>query len=264
MSQKFAEQYGFDLVSFEAQGDPQKQSDHIHQAITQGCDAIVINPLNATSCNTAMKAARDAGLVVINCQMTVSDESAFDAYTGPNDTFAAQLMASYLVENMPDGGKVAIIEGFPGSAAQINRDAGFMGVIQKYPQFEVLEMQTANWSTEDAMKVMESYLSKYPDLNIIFSHFDLATLAAIQAAQDVGRADAITFVSVDGTRGALAEIAKGGSFKSTAMQDFNMNTELQYLAALAILNGIEIDKIIYTPNVFIYQDNANNFDPGWG
>ncbi|MGM9631404.1 sugar ABC transporter substrate-binding protein [Butyricicoccus sp.] len=266
LSRGFAEQYGFELVEFDAQSDPQKQVDHINQAITQGCDALVLNPIDATALNEAMKKARNAGLIVVDCQMPVSDDDAYDVYCGPDDTLAGQQAASAMIEMMPDGGKVVVIEGFPGSAAQINRDAGFLGVMQSHPEYEILEIQSANWSTADAMNIMESYMSKYPEIDAVFSHFDLATLAAIQAAEGAGRANDIMFFSVDGTQGALDTIAQGGCFKMTSMQDFNMNTELQYLAALAYLNGDgdKMEKMNYTLNVVIEQDNASGFKAGWG
>lgn len=266
MSKEIAAQYGFDLIIFDAQQDPQKQRDHIAQAITQQCDAIVVNPLDATSVSGAMKKAREAGLVVINAAMVVSDQEAYDVYTGPDDTVAGQMAASALIELLPEGGKVGIIQGFPGSSPQINRDAGFLGVMQNYPAYEIFDSQTANWSTSDAMNVMESYMAKHPEIDAIFSHFDLATLAAIQAAQGAGRADDIIFVSVDGTQGALDAIAAGGSFKMTSMQDFKTMAELQFAAALALLNGDgdKIEKDTYMDTICIMQDNASNFDAGWG
>ena len=266
ISRDYAKQYGFELLECDAQADPQKQIDHINQAITQGCDAVVVSPVDAKSTSGAMKKAKEAGVVVVNSQMEVTDSDSFDVYCGPNDTQAGQMAASALMEMLPDGGKVVIIEGFPGSAPQINRDAGFLGVMQKHPEFKILEIQTANWSTADAMNVMESYMSKYPEIDVVYSHFDLATLAAIQAAEGTGRADDIIFLSVDGTQGALDKIAEGGCFKFTAMQDFSLSTELQYLVALAHLNGQgdSLDKMIYVPYICIEQDNAGNFEAGWG
>lgn len=266
VAKEMAEKYGFEMVIFDAQQDPQKQRDHIAQAVTQKCDAVVVYPLDAISVSGAMKAAKDAGLVVICTGQTVDDTSAYDVYTGPNDTLSGQMAASAMIEIMPDGGKVGIIQGYPGSAPQIHRDEGFLGVIQSHPEYEILDRQTANWSTADAMNVMESYLSRYPDLDAVFCHFDLATLAAIQAAQAAGRADDIIFVSVDGTQGALDAIATGGPFKMTAMQDFKTMVEMQFAAAIAILNGDGdmLEKETYINLVCIEQDNAKNFEAGWG
>lgn len=86
-----------------------------------------------------------------------------------------------------------------GSTCQVNRTAGFRDVLQSHPEYEILEEKTAQWSTVEAINVMESYLSKYPESDAVFGHFDLATLAAIQATRNVSRDDDIMFFSVDGT-----------------------------------------------------------------
>lgn len=85
------------------------------------------------------------------------------------------------------------------STCQVNRTAGFRGVLQSHPEYDILEEKAAQWSTVEAMNVMESYLSKYPESDAVFGQFDLTTLAAIQATCSVGRDDDIMFFSVDGT-----------------------------------------------------------------
>ena len=261
-----AEEYGFELICFDAQSDVQKQTDHISNAISQGCDAVIVNPIDAAALNIPMKKARDAGLVVINAQNLVGDAEAYDHYIGPNDITSGQMAASMLMEALPEGGKIVMIDGMMGTTCQINRTAGFRGVMQSHPEYEILEEQTANWSTAEAMNVMESYLSKYSEIDAVFSQFDLATLAAIQSTENVGRADKIKFFSVDGTQGALDAIAEGGCFYGTAFQDFSANTTIQICAALAHLNGdgAKLEKDIVTPYVCIEADNASNFTAGWG
>lgn len=266
VTREMRDKYGFDLISFDAQSDPQKQTDHINNAISQGCDAVIVNPIDASALSIPMKKAKDAGLVVINCQNRVTDTSSYDCYVGPDDIAAGQLAASMMMNLLPDGGKIVMIDGMMGSTAQINRTAGFRGVMQNYPEYEILEEQSAQWSTNEAMNIMESYLSKYPEIDAVFSQFDLATLAVIQSTKNVGRENDIMFFSVDGTQDALDTIAEGGCFKGTAMQDFYTNTEIQTLAALAFLNGDgdKVQKETVPPYISIEADNAGNYEAGWG
>lgn len=266
LHKQIAEEYGFELICFDAQSDVQKQTDHINNAVTQGCDAVIVNPIDASALSIPMKKAKDAGLLVINSQNLVNDPEAYDHYVGPDDLAAGQMAASMLMEALPDGGKIVMIDGMMGSTAQINRTAGFRGVMQNYPEYEILEEQTANWSTTDAMNVMEAYLAKYPEIDAVFSHFDLATLAAIQSTENVSRADKIKFFSVDGTQGALDAIAEGSCFYGTCMQDFYTNSEIQIFVALAHLNGDgeKLAKDIFPPYICIEADNAANFTAGWG
>lgn len=266
MHEELQAEYGFELLTFDGQSDPQKQADHVNQAITQGCDAIIFNPVDQSATTIALAKAREAGIVVVNSQNRVSDTEAYDFYVGPNDTLAAQQAASMLMEDFPNGAKIVMIDGFMGSTCQINRTAGFRGVLQSHPEYEIMEEQTAQWSTTEAMNVMESYLAKYPEIDAVFAQFDLAAMAAIQAAQVAGRENEIKFYSVDGIQAALDAIGAGGSFMGTSMQDFKTNSRIQVAAALAALNGDgdKLEKELETPNICIIQENAGNFEAGWG
>ncbi|MCH1978291.1 sugar ABC transporter substrate-binding protein [Lawsonibacter sp. OA9] len=261
-----SEEMGFELVTFDAQADPQKQTSDINNAISQGCDALIVAPIDSSSQNSVMKKAKDAGMVVLNVQNTVTDEESYDHYIGPDDTAAAQQAASLLMNALPDGGKIVMVEGNPGETCQINRTKGFKAVISQYPEYELLEEQGClNWSTAECMSVMESYLSKYPEIDGVFCQWDIGCGTCIQAAEGAGRADDIVFVSVDGTQAGLDAVAEGGCWKGLSMQDFNTNSQIQVLAALASLNGDgdKVEKMLYTPNICITEENAKNFNAGW-
>lgn len=260
------EEYGIDLVSYDAQGDPQKQTDQINSSISQDVDAIVINPIDPPSAVPAMKKAREAGIVVINGQNITNDPDSYDCYIGPEDTQSGQIAASMIMDKYPDGAKIVMVDGLAGSTCQINRTKGFRGVLESHPEYEILDEQAAtNWSGADAMNIMDPFLSKYPDIDACFCQWDMGTLSCIQSAESVGRADEITFVSSDGQQAALDQIAEGGCFYGTAMHDFNLSSELQIMIALAFLNGDgdKIQKENYVDYVAITKDNASNFEAGW-
>lgn len=264
--EKMADEYGFEMITFDGQNDPQKQTSDVNSAITQGCDALIIAPIDPSSQNAVMKRAMEQGLLVINVQNVVDDASCYDMYVGPDDVQAGQLAASYLIEHMPEGGKVVTIDGNPGETCQINRAKGFNGVMQAHPAFEILEEQAAQaWSTAEAMGIMESYMSKYPEIDAVYCHWDIGVAAAMQAAETAGRADEMIFMGVDGVQAALDAIKTGGPFKTTALQDFELASTVQTMAALASLNG-DGDKLsedIFVDFVCITEENAGNFNVDW-
>ena len=261
-----AAEYGFELITFDGQNDPQKQTSDVNSAIAQGCDALIIAPIDASSQNTVMKRAKDAGILVINVQNVVDDPECYDMYVGPDDVQAGQLAASYLIETMPDGGKVVMIEGNPGETCQINRAKGFNGVMANHPEFEILESQAAQaWSTAEAMNIMDSFMSKYPEIDAVYCHWDIGVAAAMQAAEAAGRVDEMVFLGVDGVQAAQDAIKTGGPFKSTALQDFELSSTAQTMATLACLNGDgdKLDKDMYVDFVCITEENASDFNVGW-
>ena len=257
-----AEEKGLEMICFDAQGDPQKQADNINSAVSQNCDAIIINAIDANAMVEPMRNARSKGVKVINVQNVVSDPDAYDLYIGVQNIDTGSIPASMIMDALPEGGKIVMIDGMAGSTAQIERTAGFRGVLQSHPEYEILEEQASPWSAAEAMGIMESYLAKYPEIDAVFVQWDSACLSALEAAESVGRDGEMIFVSADGIQEALDEIAKGGSYYGTALMDFKTTSEIQLLGTLAYLNGDVTDDLI-VPCVAVTKDNANEFDPGW-
>lgn len=261
-----AEEYGFEMITLDAQNDPQKQTSDVNSAITQGCDALIIVPIDTTSQNAVMSRAMEAGMLVVCAQLPTDDDSCYDVYVGQDDIEAGQLSASYLIETMPEGGNVVVIEGNPGEACQINRKAGFEGVMAGHPEFTILDSQAAQaWSTSEAVSVMDSYLAKYPDIDAVYCHWDIGAEAAIQAIEAAGREDEIVVLGSDGIQAALDDIKAGTLFKCTALMDFELASKAQVLATLACLNG-DGDKIgdnVHLKYVCVTQENAGDFNVGW-
>lgn len=263
--QEYAKDLKIKLICFDAQSDPQKQTDQINQSIIQKCDGLIICPVDASAENIAMMKAKREGLVVVCSTMPISDEESYDVYVGPSDTMAGQQAASMIINALPDGGQVAIIEGMMGSAAQVNRDLGFTTVMKQYSNFKIVEMQTGNWTTVEAMNVMESYLAKYKDLKAVYCHNDAEALGAVQAIKNAGRNNVIV-IGTDGMQTAINQIAAGSCFYGTSYVPADVISKVQILATFACLNGDKdkLEKIIYTDNVCVLQDNAPSIKSGWG
>lgn len=262
---EYAKEIGIELICFDGQSDPQKQIDQVNQSIIQQCDGLIICPIDSSALNIAMMKAMNEGIVVICSMMITSDDKYFDVFVGPSDTMVGQHAASMLLDYVPEGGQVAVIEGVMGAAAQINRWRGFSGVLKNYPQYEVVEVQTANWTTVEAMNVMESYLAKYPNLKAVYCENDAEALGALQAVQNAGRDDIIVLGS-DGMQTVINLIGEGSQLCGTSLTPCALICETQTLAALACLNGDKekLDKIIYTDNVCVVKDNAATIKSGWG
>lgn len=262
---QYAEEIGIELICFDGQSDPQKQIDQVNQSIIQQCDGIIICPIDSSALNIAMMKAMNEGIVVICSMMITSDDKYFDIFVGPSDTMVGQQVASMLLDYVPEGGDVAVIEGAMGAAAQVNRWKGFYGVIKNYDQYNIVEVQTANWTTVEAMNVMESYLAKYPNLKAVYCENDAEALGALQAVQNSGRNDIKIFGS-DGMQAVINFIGEGSQICGTSLTPCALICETQTLAALACLNGDKnkLDKIIYTNNVCVVQKNAIGLKSGWG
>jgi len=260
---EYAEEVGVELISFDGQSDVQKQTDQIANAISQGCDAVMLNPVDNTAMIPAMQKARDAGLVCLTVDTNLADsgKDAYDAFIGPDDLDAGKKAAEIMKELLPDGGKIVEVMGMAGSDPQIKRHDGFAEGIEG-SNLEVVESQASPWSTAECMTITEDFLSKYSGIDGIYCHWDNGAVGVVEALKAAGRLDEVVIVSVDGCQKGL-DMVLAGDTQATVGRSFKDSSHLYLDGAIALLDGKEMDQINYTEYTIFTKENAADFHPGW-
>lgn len=207
-SEKEAEAQDVELIEMDAEMDAQKQSDQIANAITQGCNVIILNPVDAKSLIPACQKVKDAGilLIVIGMQLDESASDLVDCFVGGDDLEVGVRCGEMMKEALPDGGKIAIVEGAAGSDPQIKRTQGFEDEV-KDSKIEVVDKQNSNWSTEEAMAITEDFLIKYPELSGIFVHDDSMAAGVIEAVKAAGKSERLRLSAIMGIKLAVKQSA---------------------------------------------------------
>lgn len=268
VQRKFAEQYAKELgnveiVSLDAQSDVQTQVNCVNSAVTQGCAAILICPLDPSALVPAFEDAMAHGVAVLCVGGDVSDEAARTAYVGPDETEAGRMAAALIVKQFPDGAKAVMIEGNSGESAQINRTQGFIDGIAGTNVTLLDHHTTEGWQPESAMTVMEDFLTKYPKIDAIYSHWDNGSVAIVEAIKAAGREkDGIFIVSVDGCYNGF-DLVRDGDIYCTLMNSFDVIIRRAIDLGIEASNGAKLDSFNYTEIIPITTENVNSYDPGW-
>src|SRR5690606_36399167 len=63
---------------------------------------------------------------------------------------------------------------------------GFSDVI-KETDIEILDIQYANWNQDEAFKLMQDYLAKYPHIDAVWANDDDMLLGVLEAMKQSGR-----------------------------------------------------------------------------
>ena len=80
-----------------------------------------------------------------------------------------------------------MMHGYPGQAAEVKRSQGALTALQNHPGLELLAEQTANWSREEGMALMENWLQAYQgQIDAVFAQNDEMGLGALKALQAAG------------------------------------------------------------------------------
>jgi ribose transport system substrate-binding protein/inositol transport system substrate-binding protein len=155
-------------------------------------------------------------------------------------------------------GNVAFLLGPLGSDAEIGRTQGYENVLKKYPDIKVVYKQTANWRTDQALKLAENWLQTGADLAAIVSNNDDMALGAVKAVKDAHLTGKIKIAGIDAAPNALAAVKDGG-MAATVSQNTVDQGQMAMEAAVKLANGEKIAPTIIVPHVLITKENVDKY-----
>ena len=243
-ARKFAAEDGtFELipVGMNSETDIDTQVAAMENFVVKKVDLIVVAPADSVGMVTSVKKAIDAGITVVNFDVTLDKQALKKAglpedflFVGPDNAVGAEMVGDHLGETLGKGAKVIIIEGNPGADNAKQRKEGFMRSVDKFG-LKLLDSKTAHWETEEANTLMTNLLTKYPDVQGIMCANDSMALGVEKAIAAAGKTGKIQIVGFDNI-GAIQNLIKEGKVLATIDQ---FGPEM---AANAIKVGMKIMK----------------------
>ncbi|RMH24340.1 MAG: sugar ABC transporter substrate-binding protein [Planctomycetota bacterium] len=146
------------------QEDAQLQAQYVEQLIAAGVDGIAISVTDANVLNSALKAAVDAGIVVVTFDSDAPDSGRM-AYYGVDDTAAGAEVMRQLASVMDGQGTVAVLTGNPAATNLANRVKGVLEAAAEFPGITIKDVYnfTPETATEAAAK-MQQVQTANPDI----------------------------------------------------------------------------------------------------
>lgn len=237
-----------------------EQLDKAQSALNQGCSAILASPISATALDTVFKAALAKGVpaIVLNdAKGTVPGV----VYVGPDAETIGQTAADYIAKQLPNGGKVAQIEGDPGSSNALNRGKGFKEGLAKHPNLNLVASQTAKWDTNQAQTIANAMLTANPDIKAFYSQNDGMGLG-VQAAIDAkGLTGKVMLVGTDGIPQAKKQIA-AGTYTATVSERPTTEGATGVDTALWLLAGKQVPAWVDVPAFVVDKQNVSQYMTG--
>lgn len=225
-ARKYAQEDGtFTLipVGMNSETDIDTQVSAMENFIAQKVDMIVVAPADSVGMTIPVKKAVDAGITVVNFDVTLNKEALVKAglpkdflFVGPDNADGAEMVGDYLGQTIGKGAKVIIIEGNPGADNAKQRKAGFMRSVKKY-DLNLLTSRTAHWETEEANTLMTNLLTMHPDVQGVMCANDSMVLGVEKAIAAAGMTGKIQIVGFDNI-GAVQELIKQGKCLATIDQ----------------------------------------------
>ena len=248
------------VLSTDAGGDAAKLTDDVEDLLNQGVNALIISGAWLEAAPAALESIQQAGVPVVMVDRLLKGGE-FTSWVGPDNRAIGEGIGTYVAERLAGKGKVVIIRGGPadntiGSA----RSDGVKSKLEGTNIQAVVAPGWGEWSADGGFQQMEDMLAREADTDAVFCENDSMCLGAQKAIADAGRSGDIFITSVDGEKGALAEIMKDGSnYAATGLNSSDQIGRAGFHRAMAILAGAVAEKETVLPSPIITIDNAVKF-----
>ena len=131
------------VVVVNRNGGPTEQIADLESLISQGVDAIILNPTDREALNSVIESAIEQDIVVVAVDQAVTAEG---AYVVTNDQVAyGRLGAQWLFDQLGGEGNVAYMRGIDGVPADTDRDTGFQEALAENPGITVSSEVFTGW-----------------------------------------------------------------------------------------------------------------------
>ncbi|NLL37521.1 MAG: sugar ABC transporter substrate-binding protein [Fretibacterium sp.] len=254
-ARKYAAEDGtFELipVGMNSETDIDTQINAMENFIAKKVDLIVLAPADSVGLVPSVKKAVDAGIPVVNFDVTLDKKALVDnglpenfLFVGPDNTLGSELVGDFMAEKLGKGAKVIIIEGNPGADNAKQRKEGFMKTVEKY-ELDLLASNTAHWETEEANTLMTNLLTKHPDVQGVMCANDSMALGVVKAIEAAGMLGKIEVVGFDNI-GACQQLIKEGKMLATVDQFGPEMAANAIKVGFRILGGEKLDGWEKTP-----------------
>ena len=218
----------------DAHNNSDLQQQQVRELIRQRVDLLLISPNQSGPLTALTEAAYNQGIpVVILDRRTTS--RLYTAYVGGNNQAVGRAAGHYAAQLLHRQGQVLEVLGTPGSSPATERDQGFRQALAAHPGLQVVAQVEGNWQPASVLQRLPAVLRAHPATELIFAHNDPMAQAAYQVVRQLGLAERVHIIGVDGLAGPGngLQLVADGALKATLL--YHTGGEEAIRTALRIL-----------------------------
>jgi len=193
-----AEELGYETLKLVHNDDANAQLELFESCISKGAKAIILDNAGADASIAAVQKAKDAGIPSFLVDREINEEGVAVSQIVSNNYQGATILAEEFARLMGEEGTYIELTGRDTDTNAHVRSQGYHDVLDAISGMEMVGQQTANWSQDEALEVMESLLQASPDVKGVICGNDTMALGA-QAALDAAGKSEVFVVGFDGS-----------------------------------------------------------------
>jgi ribose transport system substrate-binding protein len=253
--------FNVEVTWFDGELSATKQRAAIDNMASQEWDFVAIQAFGIGTLTDPVNKMIDAGIPVIDMDTLIAplEEINVHSFLAPDNEFMGAAVTQALVDAMNGKGTIIMTQGALGHTGAQGRARGFHSVVEKFPDIEVLDEQPADWDVTKAVRIWDSLLTKYPEIDAAFFHNDDMALAASNAMKARGRTD-ILIGGVDAMPPAIEAVLDGRMYATVRNPSCRIHGGAIVAGVAAVLTGEAtgegIPKHVITDGPVVTKPNA--------
>jgi inositol transport system substrate-binding protein len=195
----------------DGQSNSAKQTADVEAAISSGAGGIILAPTNVNALAPAVESVLKAAIPIVTLDRRVDNTSSSVPHVGADNVSGGRSMAQWVIEHFPNGARIVLISGQPGSSSAIDRTKGIQAAFKSAgPQYKIVAEQSANWQREQGLTVTQNILTSLgtPVPEVILCEDDDMALGALEALRTSG-ISGVKVLGFNATPEALARVRDG-------------------------------------------------------
>lgn len=239
--------------------DPASQANALQDLEVQGIDALVILPTDPDPLVNAIKEVKKKGTFVsiVDRAPSINDNSVRDLYVAGNNPALGQVAGEYIKASTPEA-QVVVIRGLPIPIDQQRQDGFDKGIAGS--KVKILDRQFGNWNRDDAFRVMQDYLTKYPRIDVVWCQDDDMAVGVLQAIEQAKRTDIKYIIGGAGSKDMIKKVMDGDKMMPVnVLYPPSMVGTAMELTAAAIYDQVPVHGTYTLDATLITKDNAKNY-----
>lgn len=251
----------FEVRTYDGMNDNQKQIQQIEDCITMDVDFVFLSVNDMNAQTDAMYLLNDAGIPII--EMSTEAAEGPDFYmVGIANTETGYMQGQYLMEHLPENGKILYAAGRSGTSISSDRKEGFYKALEDSGRtdYEVLAELEYDYTSAACQKLVEDWTIAYEDFDAIVCVNDQGAYGAVEALKAANRLDGVMVLGIDAETVMLEAIAAGEA-TMTVKQDVPAHADQAYEIVCKLIEGKqdELQKRYDIPLVQVTADNVNDY-----
>lgn len=176
-----------EFIHVDAEGSDEKQISDIEDLVASGnCDVLIVSPNTTAALTPAVEAACQALPVVVFDRGVQTDCPV--SFIRPIGGYAFGYDgASFIVENLPNGGNVLALRILPGVDVLEQRWAAAKQIFEQNPQINVVGVEFGDGDNTKVKTIVNDYLDRFGTIDAIWMDAGATAVAGIEAFEEAGK-----------------------------------------------------------------------------